>query len=279
MAYESVTLRPKSVVETLRAAGLYKEFAPGSTMPTDGVKSVQEELLNIKLPNGTEFSHSMGIIDYYDIKIFADELDLKLKLMNPFVQYLFAKNAVELTRAMRGAVSDAGKSGFKGSSGSGAQMDAMLFRAEEFADPDIVANTARTSWVRVINAANVGTSQFIVATDGAALGAKGPLVAQSTPATAEAICIVGLANPASRPCTSAFQPTYLTQAYNVQPCDFELIDDEYGYPAIELAQPLFIWPGESAAISVRYYRQGTDELRPIGIWFKIATNMRALATS
>jgi hypothetical protein len=279
MAYDNLVLEPLSVVQKLRQVGLYADFAPGSLTPTNGVKTIQEETLNIVLPNGQSFGHSMGIVDYYDIKIFADELDLKLKLMNPFIQYLFAKNAVELVRAMRGVAYTTGKAGFKGSSGSGNQLDAMLFRAEQFADPDIVANTARTSWARVINGVNVGTSQFIVATDGGALAAKGPLVANSTPATAEAICILGFANPAARPCTSAFQPTYLTQAYNVQNCDFELIDDEYGYPAIELAQPLFIWPGESAAISVRYYKQGTDELRPIGLWFKISTNMRALATS
>jgi hypothetical protein len=289
MAYDNLVLTPSSVVEVLKATplsdlgiqgsgNLYGMFNAQNRQPTDGGPvSLQEQSLSTVRPDGQVITHTMGLIDRYDIKIFADDLDTKLRTYNPFVKWLFAKNAVPLANLMRG-VNYYSKAGFKGAISSGGNaLDLMLLRAEQFSDPTIVVATLRTSWLATPGAA--GSLQFIIANDGGAVGAKGPLVARSAVPNSEAIAILGFANPSGRPCVSGFQPTYNTVVYDVQNLSYELTDDEYGYPMIELAQPLLIWPGESAAISVRYFQGGRDELQPIGMWIKTSTNMATLATA
>ncbi|GAH83020.1 unnamed protein product, partial [marine sediment metagenome] len=139
-----------SVIETLKAAGLYKEAG-----------RIMEQMLVTILPNGERREHKMGEIDYADIKIFADELNIALVLQNPLVQSLYAKNAEGLASLIR-VINTESASGFKGSVGSGRQLDALLFRAEQFYNPDIeTPATRRTSWLRTITAAG-GQGQFIV---------------------------------------------------------------------------------------------------------------------
>lgn len=255
-----------SVVEALKAAGLYKETG-----------RIEEQMLKSILPNGEVREHKMAEIDYLDLKIFADELDIALKIQNPLVQGLFAKNAVGLVNLMR-VVNVESASGFKGAVGSGRQLDAILLRAEQFQDPDIfpIVPTFRTTWIRNITAAMAaaGPTVFIEsAAAGAAAGAELPM------ATTEGLAILGFANPAAALCVDAIQINYIAQAYNIQNLDFEMANPFIGDAICELKQPLFIFPQETAAVNVKYYRAGTDELRPIGLWVKMAINLRALLTS
>jgi len=250
-----------SVIQALTDAGLYK---PTGRIP--------EQMLKTITPTGEIREHRMSEIDYADIQIFANELDIALKLQNPLVQSLFAKNAVGLANLIR-VINTESASGFKGTNGSGRQLDAVLLRAEQFQDPDIaVFPTARTSWIRNIAAA--ATANFIERGTGAvAHGEELPM------GTTEGLAILGFTNPAAAPCVDALQITYLAQAYNIQNLDFEAANPFIGDAICELKQPLFLYPQETALIQVRYYRAGQDEVRPIGIWVKMSVNMRALATS
>lgn len=246
-----------SVVEALKAAGLYKETG-----------RIEEQMLISILPNGERREHKMAEIDYLDIKIFADELDIALKLQNPYVQSLFAKNAQGLANLLR-TVNVETASGFKGAVGSGRQLDDILLRAEQFQNPGAGATTPRTSWIRAIAlAANVVFIQSTADTG-----------AELAMATTEGLAILGFANPAAALCVDAVQISYLAQLANIQNLDFEMANPFIGDSICELKQPLYIYPQESASITVRYYRAGTDELRPIGIWVKMAQNLRTLASS
>ena len=256
----------KSVVESLKVAGLYKETG-----------RIEEQMLKTILPNGEVREHKMAEIDYLDLKIFADELDIALQLQNPLVQGLFAKNADALVSLIR-VINCESASGFKGSVGSGRQLDAILLRAEQFQNPDTApfGVAARASWIRPIGAAHVAAAapNFIERGTGAvAHGEALPM------ADEEGIALLGFANPAAALCVDAVQITYLAQLYNIQNLDFELANPFIGDAICELKQPLFIYPKESALINVNYYRVGNDELRPIGLWVKMASNLRALLTS
>jgi len=246
-----------SVVEELKAAGLYRETG-----------RIEEQMLISILPNGERREHKMAEIDYLDVKIMADELDIALKLQNPYVQSLFAKNAEGLVNLMR-TVNVETASGFKGAVGSGRQLDAILLRAEQFQDPGAGAGIRRTSWIR--NVAVVGNVVFIQ--DATDTGAELAM------ATIEGLAILGFANPAAALCVDAAQISYLAQQANIQNLDFEMANPFIGDSICELKQPLYIYPQESAWITVRYYRVGSDELRPIGIWVKMAQNLRTLASS
>jgi len=254
-----------SVVEALKAAGLYKETG-----------RIEEQMLKTVLPNGEVREHKMAEIDYLDLKIFADELDIALKLQNPLVQSLFTKNAAVMAGLIR-VINTESASGFKGSVGAGRQLDAILLRAEQFQDPDVAAwPTARASWIRPIAAAHVAAAapNFIERGTGAvAHGEALPM------ADEEGIALLGFANPAAALCVDTTQITYLSQLYNIQNLDFELANPFIGDSIVELKQPLFIYPKETALVTVNYYRAGIDELRPIGLWVKMASNLRTLATS
>jgi len=254
-----------SVVEALKAAALYKETG-----------RIEEQMLVSILPNGEKKEHKMAEIDYLDLKIFADELDIALKLQNPYIQALFAKNAVGLANLVR-VVNVETASGFKGTVGAGRQLDAILLRAEQFQDPDVgVWPTYRTSWIRNITAAMAaaGPTNFIERATGAVAHGEELLMAFD-----EGLAILGFANPAAAFCVDAIQITYIGQAYNIQNLDFEMTNPFVGDAIVELKQPLYIYPRESALVTVKYYRAGSDELRPIGLWVKMSSNLRALLTS
>ena len=250
-----------SVVETLKAAGLYKETG-----------RIMEQMLVTILPNGERREHKMAEIDYADIKIFADELDIALNLQNPLIQSLYAKNAAGLVSLIR-TVNVESASGFKGSVGSGRQLDSILLRAVQFYDPDNVG-TLRVDWPRGI--AVLATTNALYFIESSAGGG-----AALTMGDNEGLAILGFANPAQNPVSDALQITYLSQKYNIQNLDFELAmtNVEIGDVIVELKQPLFVYPKEDFAIQVRYFATGTDELRPIGLWVKMSSALRALATS
>ncbi len=253
-----------SIVEALKAAGLYKETG-----------RVMEQMAVTTTASGQEKEHKLAEIDYLDIKTFADELDIALKLQNPYVQSLYAKNAKGLVDLIR-AVNVETASGFKGAVGSGRQLDALMLRAEQFQDPDNAAQAARASWVRTIALAG-GQGQFIVNPGAEPVGTKVALVM----ADEQGLAILGFANPASSPLCDAVQITYIAQAYNIQNLDFELANPFVGDSIVELKQPLFIFPKETALVQVRYFEGAgaDDELRPIGLWVKMSSALRALATS
>jgi len=273
-----------SVVEALKAYKGDRKRDGTYTFPEGLYKEtgrVEEQMLISILPNGERREHKMSEIDFLDLKIFADELDIALKLQNPYVQSLFAKNAVGLANLIR-VVNVETASGFKGAVGAGRQLDCLLLRAEQFQDPDagpwpawVVA--PRTSWIRNITAAMVlvGPTNFIErGTNAVAHGEELPM------AVDEAVAILGFANPATTPRIDAVQISYLAQAYNIQNLDFELANPMVGDAICELKQPLYIYPRESALITAKYFLVGAnDETRPIGLWVKMSSNLRALLTS
>jgi len=244
-----------SVVETVKAAGLYKQTG-----------RIEEQILKTIAPNGEVKEHKMAEIDNHDLVVAADELDIALSLENNFIQSLFAKNAVLILGTIR-CVNVETSSGFKGSVGAGRQLDMLLLRAQEFYDPDNVG-VARTTWERAI--ASTG-SKYLV---------EGSTAASNlTMDDDEAIVILGFTNYAEVPVCNALQLTYLSQAYNIQNLDFGVADYMNEYPVLELKQPLVVFPKETIRAQVYYFNTGTDWLQPVGVWIKMAENMRALATS
>ncbi len=278
MSYEKFIL-PYDLIEAAKNAKT--PIRGGSALPmyntVDG-KFPQQDLISIA-PDRSQTTHLVSEIEYGDLKIFYDELDVKLKYLNPLVQWLFIKNAGMLGQLVRG-VNYYTRSGFKGSGGSGNQLDAILLRAEQFQNPDAAGVAARVDWNRTILVPG-STLQYVCQPDALGANAHAALSLSGNPVGTnnEAIVILGFMNPAPTPCTSAFSIQYLGVNYNIQNLSFEKVNMEYGDSIIELAQPLFIWPNENALLQVRYNRAGVDQLEPIGLWIKIATNMRALATS
>lgn len=251
-----------SVVDALTSAGLYKSSG-----------RIQEEMLKTITPTGEMREHKMAEIDYFDLKILGDELDIALRLQNEYIQSLYAKYAVAIVNLVR-VINDESASGFKGSNGAGRQLDILLLRAEQFGDPDQAdSSNRRASWIRAIGAPV--SNQFVVAEDALGANAHGALAMGTT----EGLAIFGFANPAAAPCVDALQATYLAQAYNIQNADFELANPFVGDAIIELKQPFIIYPQESGLLATRYYRAGQDEMRPIGVWVKMSQNLRTLATS
>lgn len=244
-----------SVVEAVKAFGLYRETG-----------RIEEQILKTIAPNGEVREHRMAEIDYKDLIVAADELDIALSLENKFIQSLFAKNAVLIINTIR-CVNVESASGFKGTVGSGRQLDMILFRAQQFYNPDNVG-VKRTTWERAI--ASTGSKYFI----------EGSTAASNlTMADEEAIVLLGFTNYAELPVCNAIQLTYLSQDYNIQNLDFGVADYMNAYPVLELKQPLIVFPKETIRGQVYYFATGTDWLQPVGVWIKMSENLRALATS
>ncbi len=103
-----------SVVSVLNAKGLYKSTG-----------RMTAATLKTLVPTGEVRDHDMAEIDFADIQIFADELDIALKLENPIFQSLFEKNAESLVNLVR-VVNTETMQGFKGFAGSGRQWRGCL---------------------------------------------------------------------------------------------------------------------------------------------------------
>ena len=253
-----------SVVETLKAAGLYKDTG-----------RMADQTLKTILPDGQVTEHVMAEIEYADLKTLADELDIMIAQENPWIQALFAKNAVAIANAVRCVNMESG-SGFKGAVGSGRQLDILRFRPEQFQDPAIAAAMPRLTWARAI--AGVvppagWTGELIAGTTPVAIdGHTDPLAMGTT----EALCIFGFANPSWTLATSAIQITYLARQYNIQNADFNLAQVWNHYPLIELKEPFILYPREDGRVEARYYQNTADEIQPVGLWIKMSQNIRSL---
>jgi len=259
-----------SVVATLQAAGLYKDNG-----------RMAEQTLKTILPDGQVTEHLMSEIEYADLKTLADELEIMIAQENPWIQALFAKNAVAIANAVR-VVNVESASGFKGAVGSGRQLDILRFRASQFQDPASIAvpAVARLTWVRNMGLVvpPVGYTGEVIcapAVAGAAVDVHGPLVMGTT----EAILVFGLADPSWTPGVSAIQINYLARQYNIQNADFDLAQVWEHFPLIELKEPFILYPREDGQIWARYYQNGFDEIQPIGLWIKMSQNMRSLVNS
>jgi len=258
-----------SVIEALKAAGLYRDTG-----------RMAEQTLKTILPDGQITEHLMAEIDYYDLKTLGDELEILIAQENPWIQALYAKNAVAIANTVR-VTNVESASGFKGAVGSGRQLDVLRFRAEQFQDPAVGAVAQpRLTWVRnmllVVPPAGY-TGELICAPGvaGDAVDTHGDL----TMGTTEAILVFGFANPSWTPCTSAIQITYLGRQYNIQNAGVDLAQIWEHFPLVELKEPFILYPRETGSVEVRYYQNGADEIQPVGLWIKMSQNLRALATS
>lgn len=256
-----------SVVETLKAAGLYREAG-----------RMAEQTLKTILPDGQITEHLMAEIDYYDLKTLADELEIMIAQENPWVQALFAKNAVAIANAIRVVQVESG-SGFKGAVGGGRQLDLLRFRPEQFQDPAVAAIQRRLTWARamgLVPGTGVGyTGELISAFNALAVDTHGALLMGTT----EALCLFGFANPSWVPATSAIRITYIARAFNIQNAGFELAQVWDHYPLIELKEPCIVYPRETILVEVEYYQNATDEIQPIGLWIKMSQNLRDMGTT
>jgi hypothetical protein len=232
-----------------------------------------EQTLKTILPDGQVTEHLMSEIEYADLKTMADELDIMISQENPWVQALFAKNAVAIANAIR-VVNVESASGFKGAVGSGRQLDILRFRPEQFQNPAAAGIAVRAGWVRNVAAAPQ-TCELICAQDALGVDAHAALAMGTT----EAILVFGFANPSWTPCTSAIMITYLARAYNIQNADFDLAQVWAHFPLIELKEPFILYPREDGLVQVRYYQNGADEIQPIGLWIKLSQNLRSLINS
>ena len=246
----------RKVRTVMTDAGLYKEGTK------DQLRSdyIAEEEIQI-----AGKSYTLSKISYLDSKIFTDEMDTILVQQNPLIHEIFAKNAVTLFDAVRMANVNS-KQGFKGALASGNELDFNLFMARQFYDPDNSTNK-RTSWVRTIS--TVGTKQYF---EGATSGVD------LTMGEEEAMVWLAFYNPAQLPCVDAFQITQNTEPFDIQSLDFDQVHEQTGDVIIELKEPWTLPPEQSGEISAYYFATGTDETRPLGIWIKMAKNLRTLAT-
>lgn len=147
----------RTVKSVLQQAGYYQD---GSKSELQG-QFIEEEDIQIG-----DKSYTLSRISKYDVNVFANELDGILSRMNPFIWDIFAKFSVNCLAAVRLANIQA-KQGFRGASARGNELDALVFNARQFYDPDN-SGTKRTSWVRTIAA--TGTKAFFEgATTGSAL--------------------------------------------------------------------------------------------------------------
>ena len=156
------------------------------------------------------------------------------------------------------------KQGFKGALASGNELDFMLFSARQFYDPDSSGN-ARTSWVRTIS--SVGSKNFF---EGSSSGAE------LTMSEEEAQVWLAFYNPALQSCVDSFKITMNTEPFDIQTLDFEQVHTEMGDTIVELKEPWTLPPEQSGEIEAYYFRTGTDEMRPLGIWIYMAKNLRDL---
>ena len=246
---------PYTCTEAAKAAGLYKETG-----------RIEEQILKTWTASGELAEHRMAEIDYHDLVVATDQLDIMLRLENPIVQTLFARNTVLILSTIR-CVNVDSASGFKGSVGAGRQLDMLMLRPQEFWNCD-TSGSYRTTWQRNIPAAS---SYYFVqgSTDASNL----------TMGDNEAMIILGFIDPAEQPVVNALQITYLSQNYNIQNLDFGIVDYQGAYPVMELMQPVIVFPKESAKINCWYYAAGTDWLQPVGLWIKMSENLRNLMTS
>ncbi len=208
-------------------------------------------------------TYTLSSISRWDVKIFADELDTQLVTQNPFIHNVYGKNGVSLLDLVR-MVNVNTKQGFKGGRGSGNELDHAMFSAPQFYDPDN-SESARTTWERTI--ASTGQKNFF---EGATAGAEMTMTEE------QGLVFLGFYNPATAPCIDGVQIIMNTDAFNIQALDFAQLHVELGDPIIELKAPWTVPPEQSGEMLSHYYKTGTDETQPLGIWIKRARELRSL---
>ena len=246
----------RKVRQVMMDAGLYKEGTKDQ-LRSDFIAEEEIQLAGK--------SYTLSKMAYLDSKIFTDELDTILVQQNPLIHEIYAKNAVSIFDAIRMANVNS-KQGFKGALASGNELDFTLMMARQFYDPDN-STVKRVSWERTI--AVVGAKNFF---EGLTAGVE------LTMGEEEAMVWLAFYNPAQVPCVDAFQITMNTEPFDMQSLDFEQVHEQTGDVIIEFKEPWTLPPEQSGEINAYYYKLGTDEMRPLGIWIKMAKNMRTLAT-
>ncbi len=222
--------------------------------------------------------YDLSKLSYADIKRLGDEMDTLIVNQNPVIQDLFVKNAQTIADSVR-MVNTETKQGFKGALASGNELDIQFLGPRQFHDPDAAANIRRTTWVRTITAAMLTYRDcpFINDLTSPIFAPPGiPAEVELTMVEEEALVILGFINDAATPCSNGFQITANRDPYNIQDMDFELVQPLMGAALWELKEPWTIPPEQSGWIHLRYFRTGTDECKPIGIWVRMARNTRAL---
>ena len=212
--------------------------------------------------------YTLSKISFLDSKIFTMELDTILVQQNPLIHQLFAKNAQSLFDLVR-MVNVNTKQGFKGALASGNELDFLLFNARQFYDPEN-SGTARVSWERSVTAAQAAALTALDFFEGTATGTELTMIEE------EGMIWLAFYNPAEQPCIDAFQIRMNTEPFDVQSLDFEQMGEHEGDVIVELKEPWTLPPEQSGRIEAYYYQAGTDETRPLGIWVKMAKNMRDL---
>jgi len=254
----------RKVRQVMMDAGLYKE----GTREALRSDFIAEEEVTV-----AGKSYTLSKIAYLDAKIFTDELDTILIQQNPLIHDIFAKNAVTLFDAIRMANVNS-KQGFKGALASGNELDFTLLMARQFYDPE-APTVKRTSWVRTVTAAQIAAAVALDFLE----EATGVAGAELLMGEEEAMVWLALYNPAQTPCIDAIQLQMNTEPFDLQSLDFEQVGAQEGDVIIELKEPWTVPPEQSGRAQAYYFRAGTDETRPLGIWIKMARNMRTLATS
>ena len=252
------------LANTSTASGTPKTYYPQDNSQTkEQLQSnyIADETITI---NGRQYT--LKQITQWDVKVFADELDARLRRMDPFLWEIFANNALSCLVAMRLANNEDGQ-GFGGAVGNGNQIDDAIFAARTFYDPDNLPNR-RASWERTIAAA--GPKDFIVGA-----GAASQLALTKY----ESLIFLAWYNPSDTPCVDMFQIKYNTITYDWQEMDFEETNVMNGDPVVEFKEPWILPPNESGRIQVSYYKTGTDSMRPIGLYFKESKQTQDMTSS
>lgn len=251
----------RKVRQVMVDAGLYKEGTK------DQLRSdfIAEEDITI-----AGKSYTLAKISFLDSKIFTDELDTILVQQNPLIHEIYAKNAVTLFDAVRMANVNT-KQGFKGALASGNELDFTLMMARQFYDPEN-STVKRVSWVRTVTPAQIVTAAALNYFEGATAGVE------LTMGEEEAMVWMAFYNPAQTPCIDAFQITMNTEPFDVQSLDFEQVGEHEGDVIVEMKEPWTLPPEQAGKIMAYYFRAGTDETRPLGIWIKMAKHLRGLTT-
>ena len=251
------------VANAMKAADYYRDGT------NDELKSQYMEEQTITLAGK---SYTLSKISYLDAKIFAVELDTILMNQNPLVHDIFAKYAVSAFDLVR-MVNVNTKQGFKGALASGNELDFVLMMARQFQDPDVAVQTRRTTWIRTIGAGMIANvQQFFEDLTGAVAAQEQTMLEE------EGQIWLAFYNPAQVPCVDAFQIQMNTEPYDIQSLDFDFVHTQSGDVIIEFKEPWTLPPEQSGLIDVHYFQAGADEMRPIGLWVKMARNLRALLT-
>lgn len=251
-------MQENKIVAAMRDADYYREGT------TDELKNQYMEEQTIKLAGK---DYTLSRISYLDAKIFSLELDSILINQNPLIHDIFAKYSTSVFDLVR-MVNVNTKQGFKGTLASGNELDITLMMARQFQDPDGGVQTERSSWVRTIAAA--GSKHFFEDITGDAAEEEQTMIEE------EGMIWLAWYNPSQEVCVDAFKVTMNTEPFNIQSLDFEQVHLEMGDPIIEFKEPWTLPPEQSGKIEVYYFRTGTDEMRPLGVYVQMAKNLRDL---